>query len=64
MDSKPLKFVHHKNCQEDKEMKNEILEAVWKIKDEIGEEHDFDIDSITHDLKKRGKKHHKDIVNY
>jgi hypothetical protein len=45
-------------------MKNEILEEVWKIKDEIGEEHDFDIDSIANDLKKREKKHPKNIVNY
>ena len=45
-------------------MKNEILEEIWKIKDEIAGEHDFNIDSIAKNLKKMEKKHQKDVVNY
>jgi hypothetical protein len=45
-------------------MKNEILEEIWKIKDEIAGEHKFNIDSIAKNLKKMEKKHQKDIVNY
>ncbi len=45
-------------------MKNEILEEVWKIKDEIAEEHNFNIDSIAKNLIEKQKKHKKNIVNY
>ena len=45
-------------------MKNEILEEIWKVKDEIAQEHDFNIDSIAKNLMKREKKHIKKIVNY
>jgi hypothetical protein len=45
-------------------MKNEILEEIWKIKDEIAGEHDFNIDSIAKNLMKKEKKHKKNIVNY
>jgi hypothetical protein len=45
-------------------MKNEILEEIWKIKDKIAEEHNFNIDSIAKNLIEKQKKHRKNIVNY
>ena len=45
-------------------MKNEILNEIWKIKDEIAGEHDFNIDSIAKNLMKNEKKHSNKIVNY
>ena len=45
-------------------MKNEILEEIWKIKDAIAGEHDFNIDFIAKNLIKKEKKHKKYIVNF
>jgi len=58
------KYAHHKNYWEKIKMKNEILEEIWKIKNKIAEEHNFNIDSIAKNLIEKQKKHKKNIVNY
>jgi hypothetical protein len=57
------KFVHLKSCQEEIEMENEILEEVWKIKDEISKRYDFNIDKMVKDLKKAEEGHKERIVD-
>jgi hypothetical protein len=52
------KFVHLRSSGEKKIMKNEILEELWKIKDEVSELHDNDIDILVKNLveKEKGEK--------
>jgi hypothetical protein len=58
------KFVHLKGCSEEIEMKNEILEEVWKIKDEISKRNDFNIDKMVKDLKKPKNDIRKELSTY
>jgi hypothetical protein len=44
-------------------MENEILEEVWKIKDEIAKKYDFNIDKMVKDLKKAEDGHKERIVD-
>jgi len=44
-------------------MENEILEEVWKIKDEISKKYDFNIDKLVKDLKRAEKGHKERIVD-
>ncbi len=45
-------------------MKNELLEEVWRIKDEMAGNYGFNIDKIVQNLKNREKEHRKKVVNF
>lgn len=45
-------------------MKNEILEELWKIKDQIGQECDYDIDKLANELRAKEKKEKAPIVDF
>ena len=44
-------------------MRNEILEEVWKIKNEMAKKHNFNIDMMVKELKRAEKEHAKRIVD-
>lgn len=44
-------------------VKNEILEEVWKIKDEMGKKYSFDVEKIGRTLKEKQKARNGRLVN-
>ncbi|MDD5674001.1 MAG: hypothetical protein PHC61_07560 [Chitinivibrionales bacterium] len=45
-------------------MTNEILEELWKTKDQIAAQHDFNIVKLINKLKEKQKKHKANIVDF
>ncbi len=46
-----------------KHMKNEILDELWKVKDQVAHESEYNIDKLAEKLRKKGKKEHISVVN-
>lgn len=44
-------------------MKNEILEELWKVKDQVASEHGYDIHRLVNELRKKEKKAKVSIVD-
>jgi hypothetical protein len=44
-------------------MKNEILEEVWRVKDEMAKKYDFNIDKMVKGLRKSEKEHKERTVD-
>lgn len=45
-------------------MKNEILEELWKIKDDIDRENGHDIDQLVHRLRQKEKETKAEVVDF
>lgn len=45
-------------------MKNELLEEIWKVKDEIGKENGYDINKLAHLLRKKQNDRKAKTVNF
>ncbi len=45
-------------------MKNEILEELWKIKDQIAREYEYDIDKLANDLHAKEAKEKGPVVDF
>ncbi|MBF0275118.1 MAG: hypothetical protein HQK84_07790 [Nitrospinae bacterium] len=45
-------------------MKDEIIEELWKVKDEIAKEHNYDIDKLVETLREREKTEKRKIVDF
>ncbi|MBF0548066.1 MAG: hypothetical protein HQM08_26750 [Candidatus Riflebacteria bacterium] len=45
-------------------MKNEIMEELWKIKDELAQENDFDVAELVKTLRKKEKRLKGYIVDF
>ncbi len=44
-------------------MKNEILDELWKIKDQVAHENDYDVDKLAEKLREKEKKEKESVVN-
>ena len=44
-------------------MKNEILEELWQVKDQVAFEHGYDVDKLAKDLRKKEKGAKTSIVD-
>ena len=53
-----LKYVHLKNSWEHMKMADEIIRELWRIKDSIANEYDYDVKAYVTHL--RGRKHDAD----
>ena len=57
------KYALHKNFQEEKFMKNEILKELWKTKDQIAKEHGYDIEKLAKELRQKEKEEANKVVD-
>ena len=44
-------------------MKNEILEDLWKVKDQIANEYGYDIEKLAKELRKKEKKVKSSVID-
>ncbi len=44
-------------------MKNEILDELWKVKDQVARENEYNIDKLATNLRKKEKKEQVPVVN-
>ncbi|MFQ5456670.1 MAG: hypothetical protein ACE5EA_10815 [Nitrospirota bacterium] len=44
-------------------MKNEILEELWKVKDQLAHEYDYDIEKLAKELCKKEKKTGTSVID-
>ena len=45
-------------------MKNEILEELWQVKNQVAFEHGYDIDKLAKELRKKEKSAKRSIVDF
>ncbi len=44
-------------------MKNEILDELWKIKDQVAHENEYDVDKLAEKLREKEKKEKESVIN-
>jgi hypothetical protein len=44
-------------------MKNEILDELWKVKDQVAHESEYNIDKLAEKLRNKEKKEQRPIIN-
>ena len=44
-------------------MKNEILDELWKVKDQVAHENEYNIDKLAEKLRKKEKKEQVPVIN-
>jgi len=45
-------------------MKDEVISALWKVKDEISREHDYDLERLAVAVRRREQEHPERVVNW
>ena len=45
-------------------MKDEVITALWKIKDEISREHDYDLGRLAATVRRKEQEHHERVVDW
>jgi hypothetical protein len=57
------RFARRKSLWESKTMTDEIIREVWRAKDELAKQFNYDIDALAAELQKRQQESGRKIVN-
>jgi hypothetical protein len=57
------RFARRKSLWENKTMTDEIIREVWRAKDELAKQFNYDIEALAAELQKRQKESGRKVVN-